>query len=389
MRSCDVVIAGGGMVGSTLACALGETGLDVLVLEARQPQPYIRDAAFGLRVSAISARSETLFRDLQVWPLIESKRLCPFYEMHVWDAGGRGSIHFNCTELAEPRLGHIIENRVIQAALLERLQALGNVEFMAPARLHSATVHEHGAEIVLDDDTHLSARLLVGADGPESRVREQAGIDFAITSYQQTALVANIQTEHSHRHTAWQRFLTSGPLAFLPLADGSSSIVWSADDDRANALLEMPAEDFEQELSQAFDYQLGFVKLVSERASFKLRGGQARRYVAPRVALVGDAAHLVHPLAGQGANLGLLDAAALASGLTGSGRDPGSLFVLRRYERARRGENVAMMRAMEGFKFLFGSDDAARRWLRTAGLNAANAAAPVKNLFVRKAMGLL
>jgi 2-octaprenylphenol hydroxylase len=250
---------------------------------------------------------------------------------------------------------------------------------------------ENGQQIELEDGSTLRARLLVGADGKHSKVRDYAGIHTRVSDYGQQALVAVVATERAHEETAWQRFLPTGPLAFLPLADGRSSIVWSASNDRAERLLELDESAFCAELGKAFGHRLGRITSCGERILFPLQRQYAEHYVAPRIALVGDASHVIHPLAGQGVNLGLKDVRELAGTLLEAGRqqrDIGSLSVLRRYERARKGDNMAMMMAMDGFKHLFGSRITPVCWVRNFGLNLVDAAQPVKNRIMRAAMGL-
>ncbi len=384
----EVAIAGGGMVGATLACALGLQGRRVAVIEPREPALFSPRDDYDLRVSAVSRASQRIFEGLDVWPLLQSRRVSPYEHMHVWDATGRGEIHFDSADLGEPNLGHIIENRVIQDALLERLRALDNVQWLCPNRLQGVEVDENRVSVVLEEGQTFSAELLVGADGSSSKVRELAGIELKAQAYRQKGVVATVSTARAHRATAWQRFLPSGPLAFLPLADGRSSIVWSTREAQADELLSLDDTAFAEALGEAFDYRLGCIESVSARAAFPLKGSQAYPYVRPRIALVGDAAHTVHPLAGQGVNLGLLDAAVLAEVLAESRHNIGSLRVLRRYERARRGDNVLMMRAMEGFSLLFGNTLPPLRWARNLGLSLTDRAPPVKHELMRRAMGL-
>ncbi|MGI9303249.1 MAG: UbiH/UbiF/VisC/COQ6 family ubiquinone biosynthesis hydroxylase [Gammaproteobacteria bacterium] len=384
----DVIIAGAGMVGATLACALGRQSFKVALLEARAPEPYAAHGDVGLRVSAINPRSESILRALGVWPTISRGRHSPFREMQVWDAGGGGEIHFDCRDIGEARLGYIVENQLIQTALIECLQEMPTVDCRWPARVAAVDVDKNAVAAQLEDGGELTAKLVVGADGPGSRVRECAGISQKVREYFQKAVVANVVTSRSHEHTAWQRFLPTGPVAFLPLADGRSSVVWSTDQQHADELLNMSDDDFCTALSAAIAHRLGDVEAASPRAAFGLRGAQVDAYVRPRIALVGDAAHIIHPLAGQGANLGFQDAASLAGVLMREGRDIGGMRVLRQYERERKGDNFAMMRAMEAFKYLFENTHAARRWLRNTGLTMVNAATPLKQLLMRRAMGL-
>lgn len=387
----DVIIAGGGMVGAALACALGDSSLQIALVEGVPLERVRPSAEMDVRVSAISRASQRLFAAVSAWDAMVAWRVSPFREMRVWDAAGSGQIHFDSATLGEPLLGWIIENRVIQTALLERAQGLANVEWLCPDTLRLASVRDGGVHVQLQQGGERWARLLVGADGARSPVRHWAGIDTGGWGYGQQAVVANVATEQPHAETAWQRFLPTGPLAFLPLADGRCSIVWSTTPAQASHLLALDEAGFMLELAEAFDWRLGAITGVGPRAAFPLQLQYAQSYVKPHVALIGDAAHVVHPLAGQGVNLGLLDAAALAEVLldaVAAGQDLGALRVLRRYERWRRGENLLMLGVMDGFKRLFGTGLAPVRWLRNWGLNLTDAAKPVKNLLARRAMGL-
>jgi 2-octaprenylphenol hydroxylase len=370
-----VVVVGAAMVGGVLACDLVRRGFEVAVVEASQPPSEGHWDEFDLRVSAISRSSERIFRSLGAWQGMCARRVSPFREMHVWDAGSRGSIHFDSADIGEPLLGHIIENRVVTAALEERLAALGGVTWYRPSRLLGLERRGRTLHLALDS-VEIEADLLVGADGADSRVRTLAGIPCAVRDYGQRALVATVKTGLGHAETAWQRFLPAGALAFLPLMGGYSSIVWSAPSELVDALLAQDEETFRAALGDAFEGRLGAVGWVGERAAF---------------ALVGDAAHTVHPLAGQGGNLGLLDAACLAEVLADGrarGRTPGELAPLRRYERWRKGHNLAMQAAMDGFKGLFGSPLAPLRLARGIGLNLTDSVVPAKRMFMRLAMGL-
>jgi 2-polyprenylphenol 6-hydroxylase len=384
----DVAIVGAGMVGTTLAVALQRAGFDVALIEAAPPAPYDPESDYDLRVSALSAASQRLFERLGIWPAIAAGRISPYREMHVWDAGGAGLLHFDAAELGLPELGHIVENNLIQGAAW---QALDTVSVYCPARLAALEPVADGYRLMLERGESLQARLVVGADGAESRVRELAGIGCSGWSYAQQGIVCNVATEKSHRHTAWQRFLPTGPLAFLPLADGRCSIVWSADAAEAGALMQLDDEAFKARLGEAFGGELGAVMALGRRAAFPLRMLHADRYVQPRLALVGDAAHVIHPLAGQGVNLGLLDVAALVEVLAQAkreDRDIGGLRVLQKYERWRRGDNLLMTAATDGLKRLFGSRNPLLAFARSRGLGVVNAVTPLKNLFIRHAMGI-
>ena len=390
MKPYDLVIVGGGMVGTTLACALQDGGLKIALIETALPPDVRPDDPIDLRVSAITRASQQIFTNLGAWSGMTARRVSPFREMHVWDAGGDGVIHFDAADLGEDALGHIIENRVIQGALWDRLQGEGGIEVLCPAAVTELRREDALIHVGLTDGRSLRTRLLVGADGAQSRVRQFAHITSHGWSYDQQAVVATVVTEHSHRETAWQRFLSTGPLAFLPLRDGRSSIVWSTTPQQARQLLDTDDAAFCQQLELAFGGQLGRIESTTERASFPLRLQYVENYVKQGLALIGDAAHTVHPLAGQGVNLGILDAASLSEVLLDAraqDRDIAALKVLRRYERWRKGHNLMMMATMDGFKRLFGTDWEPLRWARNAGLNITDALPPVKHLIMSHAMG--
>jgi 2-octaprenylphenol hydroxylase len=360
----DVAVVGGGLVGLTLACALGREGVRVAVVEARAATAPVREG-FDLRTSAISAVSQRILDGVGAWGRIPHARLLPV-------------------------LGHIVENRELVLALEHAAAALDSVRVYRPATLRALHVGPRTAALVLDG-VRLEARLVAGADGARSRVRDLAAIEADVRRYEQEALVAIVRTAEHHRATAWQRFLPDGPLAFLPLPEGWCSVVWSTTPEHALSLEAMPEASFCEALTDAFAARLGAVEAVAGRARFPLVRVQARRYLAPRVALLGDAAHTIHPLAGQGVNLGLLDAAVLAEQVTdllAAERDPGLEGNLRRYERWRRGHNLLTGEIMTGFNRLFGSRLAPLVVARNLGFALTHRAGPLKRLFIRYASGL-
>ncbi|MCK5901790.1 MAG: UbiH/UbiF/VisC/COQ6 family ubiquinone biosynthesis hydroxylase [Cocleimonas sp.] len=393
----DLIIIGGGMVGSTLACLMAQGFAQnarhakkrIAVIEAFEPSRFDPQQPYDLRVSAISAVSRQILQQTGVWQALQNKRISPYEAMHVWDGTGDGEIHFNAAEIGVANLGHIIENNVIQSSLAEKISQFSNIDWLCPQRLKALRIEEDHARVTLDDNTLLTTHLVVGADGAHSKCRELAGIAVDREHYGQSGLVAVVTTEVSHQATAWQRFMPSGPLAFLPLADGSSSIVWTLPSDRCPAYVAMDESKFKSTVAETLDYKLGAITSVSQRAAFPFYGSQAKNYVKPRIALIGDAAHTIHPLAGQGVNLGIKDAAALAKQLLKTPTaDLGLLKGLRRYERARRGDNVTTMRAMEGFRLLFGHSNPFVMNVRNLGLNALNKLPVIKNEIIRKAMGV-
>ncbi len=386
----DVVIVGGGMVGLTLACTLGGSALKVAVLESSPMDTDWPDGSIGLRVSAITHASRKVFKAVGAWQGMVERRVTSYGEMHVWDACGNGAVHFDSAEVGQPSLGYIVENRIIQLSLLQRLQQFDNVELLCPARWQQWHDEQGCLCLTLEDGRALRTRLLVGGDGARSPVRERAGIQTKGWGYDQHALMAIVQTEHSHLHTCWQRFLPNGPLAFLPMHGHYACVVWSTTPEQAAELMAMDAPDFLSNLSEAFEYKLGRVLEVQDRGKFPLRLQHSVDYAKERIALVGDAAHAIHPLAGQGVNLGILDAAALAETVLSthaSRRDIGALHNLRRYERWRKGQNVTMMLSMDGFKRLFSAQSEPVKIVRNIGLNATNGLIPVKRFFMEYAMG--
>jgi len=379
------------MVGLTLACALGRQSFKIAIVEAFQPQDINPGDEYELRVSAISKSSQQILQNVNAWQGMLNRRACAYQHMHVWDATGDGNIHFDAADLGIDSLGHIIENKVIQFSLLEQCLQLPDVDWLCPQQVSDITVSENQQTVTLNNGEVIRAKLLVGADGANSKVREAAGIEINQSPYEQKAVVAVVKSNLHHKDTAWQRFLPSGPLAFLPLGDGRCSIVWSAENQRADELLDMDEATFMRELQDAFENTLGKIEKISQRAAFPLVRRHANEYVKKGLALIGDAAHTIHPLAGQGVNLGLLDAAALAETIIrarGQGKNIASLTTLRKYERWRRGDNSLMMYSMSGFKNLFSNEQTELTFVRNAGLNLVNGLGPVKNKLMRHALGL-
>lgn len=387
----DIIIVGAGMVGATLACALGQQGFRIGLVEAREPNFNWPADSVDQRVSAITCASQKILESVGAWPVMREQRISPYREMRVWDATGTGAIHFDSAELGTPLLGHIVENRVTLFALHQQLQALDNVSLLAPMRIAQLDINADRAQVELDNGKKLTASLVVAADGSRSKLRELVGIETSGWDYQQHGVVAHIVTSQSHQETAWQRFMPDGPLAFLPLSDGTSSIVWTTTPEHAEKLLAMGEANFLDELQKAFGDKLGRMLKCGPRAAFPLRMQHAEKYTLPRFALLGDAAHTVHPLAGQGVNLGFADAASLAEVLVDARnkkQDIGSHKILRRYERWRKGENLTMLSTMDGFKRLFGSTQPIMKWLRNTGLQLTNRTRPLKNMIMRQAMGM-
>jgi 2-polyprenylphenol 6-hydroxylase len=392
----DVLVIGGGPVGACAAALLAR-GVDsgaasafrVAVLEPHRPQMPALEAPVDPRVIAISRSSERIVQAAGAWSAIW--RLSPYERMRIWHESvppiSPGSLMFDAADVGEPNLGYIVENRVLQAALLDSFVAAGGR--IEPAHFVDLRIEADAVTVETSSGT-LSARLVIGADGAQSAVRQAVGLTVDSSDYRETAIVATVATERPHEKTAWQRFMRNGTLAFLPLADGTSSIVWSADNDLASVLLGGSSADFAAQLDHASDRALGGTRLVSERASFPLRRLAAHHYAAQRVALIGDAAHVVHPLAGQGVNLGLLDAAALAELLLEGRRereDPGALRVLRHYERWRKSDVAFMSSAIDAFDRFLAHGRGPLSRLAQKGLGWVNRSHELKRFFVSRALG--
>ncbi|QQN26984.1 2-octaprenyl-3-methyl-6-methoxy-1,4-benzoquinol hydroxylase [Pseudomonas syringae group genomosp. 3] len=391
----DVLIVGAGMVGSALALALQGSGLDVLVVDGGplSVKPFDPQSTFDPRVSALSAASQRILHRLGVWDGVASRRTSPYAHMHVWDGSGTGQIHFSASSVHADVLGHIVENRVVQDALLDRLHD-SDIGLLANARLEQMRHSGDDWLLTLADGRLLRAPLVVAADGANSAVRRLTETPTREWDYLHHAIVTSVRTADSHKKTAWQRFTDDGPLAFLPLdreGEHWCSIVWSVTPAEAERLMVLEDDLFCRELEQAFEGRLGQVLSADARLCVPLRQRHAKRYVANGLALIGDAAHTIHPLAGQGVNLGFLDAAVLAQVLTHAaqrGERVADLRVLGRYERRRMPHNLALMAAMEGFERLFQANPLPLRWLRNTGLKMVNQMPEAKALFVREALGL-
>ncbi|MCG9739627.1 FAD-dependent monooxygenase [Shewanella insulae] len=385
----DVAIIGGGMVGLATAIGSGQEGLRVVVIDAGETQAVSGEAR--LRVSAINKASQRLLTHLGAWAYIDESRVGPYQKMAVWDKDSLGKIGFDAHSISEQTLGSIIENDNISHALATRAGELSEITHLENHRLEKIAFGEREAWLTLDNGDNLSAALVIGADGANSWVREQCKIPMTFWDYGHHAIVASIRTELPHNATARQVFLSEGPLAFLPLFEQNlCSIVWSVPPAKAQALLEGDKVQFERSLTAAFDGKLGMCTLESEPQAFPLRMRYARHFARHRLVLAGDAAHTIHPLAGQGVNLGFLDAAAIIetlSELKAKGKDIGDYANLRPLERWRKADALEMIAAMEGFKRLFEGGNPVKKALRDLGLNLVDNLSPVKTLFMQQAMG--
>lgn len=391
-----ILIAGAGVVGLATAALLA-TGrcadrLRVIVLEAR-PLPRWRADELDPRVYALSRASELLLNQVGAWPQARARRVAPYRRMRVFegeDAFAASALEFDCADIGEPDLGHIVEDNLLRTVLADVLASASSAELVLGAAIDAVEVEPGDVAVRLGSGGVVRGMALLAADGSDSAVRRLVDLPVAGHSYEQMAVVTHVASSAWHQETAWQRFLPGGPLALLPLADGRSSIVWSLPTAEAERLLAAPETEFLRRLEQASAGVIGAFTGCAARLGFPLRALHALRYTAARVALVGDAAHTVHPLAGQGMNLGLLDAAAIAAVVEDAllaGEDAGDLKVLRRYERQRKGDNLAMLAAFDGLNRLFRLPPWAAP-VRLMGLRAVAGAAPIRHLLMRHALGL-
>ncbi len=387
-----VIIVGGGIVGATAACALAQAGIHVALLDTHNPErSWPEEQPVDSRVSALTRASQNILQALDVWPAMVSRGVGAYDQMHVWDADSAGVLHFDAADTEYPELGHIVENRVTVAALWDKLESLPTATILCPAKVADLEYKTAGRRVILEDGRLLEADVVIAADGRDSALRKMAGITTTGWEYGQDGLVATVSTEKSHQCTAWQRFLPEGPLAFLPLKNGQCSIVWTLSHKTAQQSMDLAEADFLSQLEQASGGILGKMLDVGVRAAFPLRFQYAKHTIAEHFVLIGDAAHAMHPLAGQGANAGLLDAAAIAELMIKAdevGRPLGSHKLLRHYERWRKGDNLAMMSSMDIINKTYAQQNEVIRQIRGTGMNWINQSAWLRNYFNRYAMGL-
>ncbi|WP_339897409.1 UbiH/UbiF/VisC/COQ6 family ubiquinone biosynthesis hydroxylase [uncultured Gilvimarinus sp.] len=395
----DIIVVGAGIVGTSMAAYLSQTlAADTRIALVAPAAPIADAEPFDARVVAMTEASRQLFEQLDVWRNIAGQRACPYRDMQVWDGEGSGHIEFNAADVGRDSLGHIVEHRVLNQALERALELTRVQRWQQPV---SALLRDNNGAVSgveLDSGETLAAPLTIAADGARSKLRQLAGITERQWPYQQSAIVATVRCEKPHEFTARQRFMSTGPLALLPLieAPGASSghhcsIVWSADQGFADTLMAQDDASFCASLERHFESRLGVIEHVSKRYAFALHQRHAKQYVQPGLALIGDAAHSIHPLAGQGVNLGLLDVAGLGHELQRAGARglaTGEYSTLRRYERQRMGHNLTMMAAMESFKRVFGSRQPALTLMRNRALSGVNSQPALKSFLAQQAMGL-
>ncbi len=397
-RDFDAIIVGAGVVGSVMASLLlarkqSSPGRVAIVADRIAAGSGAPAADWDLRVYALSRASQRLLQICGAWQSLPPQRVSAYDRMCVWDESGTpegpGSLTFDCAEIGEANLGHIVDGRALQESCLRAACATGAV--LIEAQVQEVALTAADARLRLTDGRDLRGALLIAADGAESKTRGLIGIDVAGHAYHQDALVAHVRSERSHRNTAWQRFLSTGPLAFLPLPDGRSSIVWSVARAEAARLRGLDAAAFGVALRAASGDVLGELALTTPLASFALKLQYSVDYARPRAVLLGDAAHAVHPLAGQGLNLGLLDCASLADvlGSAGAAAQFGEYRLLRRYERWRKSENLLAATAFDGLERLFSNANSGAARLRTAGLDSVRKLPFLKRQFAKRALGLV
>ncbi len=385
----DIVICGGGMIGAALATLLAPQGFSIALVEAATPAEYDLSQEFDLRICALSPKSAEVMQRSGAWERLQKMRLCPYKRMRVWEVAGFGDITFKAHQVGAPELGHIVENRLVQLSLWQALGDYKNVDVICPAFPKKFTRDVKGTVIELDTGQRLSARLVVGADGAQSKVRQGFGIGVNRGQYQQACLVASVTTGLGQQDITWQRFVNTGPQAFLPMLGQHGSVVWYHQADMARALSKLSNEALSDEIMNQFPKQLGKIK-VTHKATFGLQKQHAQSYCEHGVVLVGDAAHVINPLAGQGVNLGFQDVACLASVLIkadSQGQDWSSLEVLLNYQKQRKLANGIMLHSMDLFHHGFSHTSSKSKWVRNLVLACAKVPL-VKRQVIKYAMGL-
>lgn len=405
MNHYDIAVVGAGLVGSSAVCALAQLKpeLKLLLVDGGPESKPLSDyscnepsvESFDPRVVALTQKSKQLLQQVGAWSLIQTLRTGSYTDMQVWDGEGTGHIEFDCSEVQQSNLGHIVENRIIVAALSQIIQQHSNITYLPSTRVEDIHAINDYQQLKLDNAEFSSANLVLACDGALSPLREKMQLSTREWDYGHNAIVATIKTELGHEQTARQRFMSTGPLAYLPLGGDPKqqycSIVWSCQEQLSTSLMTLNNEEFCGQVAVAMEHRLGEVVEVSKRFCIPLRQRHAVDYIKPGFALAGDAAHTIHPLAGQGVNLGVQDIIAFVCEVSRAIERGVSLTdpsILNRYQRSRKADNLTMMATMEGFKQLFGSKDISLRWLRNEGMKLLNQTPVLKNSLIKQAMGL-
>jgi ubiquinone biosynthesis UbiH/UbiF/VisC/COQ6 family hydroxylase len=387
VQSFDVIVVGGGLVGASFALALHDAQVSVALVEPQAPRSVPGDESWDNRVYALSPGNVQWLSELGIWRELPAARVTPVESMQIFGDRPQGRLEFSAYESGLRALAWIVENRLVQGALGRALESAAHVRLFCPARCEAIEWEREGATLRLADGQALRARLIVGADGADSWVRERAGIGVAVHDYGQVGVVANFSTAKSHEGTAFQWFRADGVLALLPLPGPRVSMVWSAPEARARELIQLPADALAREVADAAQAAVGMLEVITPAVGFPLKRQRVERLVEPRAALIGDAAHNVHPLAGQGVNLGLRDARELAHVLAARGprTDCGDYPLLRRFERARKEDIASLELATHGLEKLFENPAVWMAGLRNFGLALVDAQPPLKSMLVRHA----
>lgn len=386
----DVIVCGGGMTGLAVAAQLAHLDLTVAVLEDRRPQPFLPEQQYDLRVSALSPQTILLLEQLNAWHRIQTMRSCPYRRMRVWEMQRFGDVTFEAEDIGRSELGFIVENRIVQTALWESVEALPQVKVLCPAACRQFDRNAGHMVATLEDGRRLTAKLIVGADGADSAVRNAFDISISRREYEQSCLVASVATRSAQQDMTWQRFTPLGPQAFLPLLGSRGSLVWYQKRDRVRELAQLDNSELAELIMAEFPKELGDIEIAA-KGSFPIQKQHAKTYVQQGVALIGDAAHTINPLAGQGVNLGFQDSTRLTEVISGAmirGKDWSSRAVLLDYERQRRWANGLMMRAMDGFYYGFSNNNVPLRWARNSLLAGSNMPF-IKESVLRYASGLV
>ncbi len=378
----DIIINGGGMVGQAFALSMAHTNYSIAIIEPNNANPTLNDE-FHTRVSAITPKSEQLLKDIGAWGLIKRKHA--FTSTSVWDQNSHGALEFHAEDEGIEHLGHIIENDAIKSALFSALEKTDII--FIKAKLEDIKKTPDGCQVILDNGDQLECSLLIAADGARSRIRELSAIEFSQHDYQQKAIVCNIESNNGFKNTTWQRFLSDSIIALLPLGECQASIVWSAENSLADELIQLSQQEFVKRLSAGVEYRFGEFKVVSDIQAFPLIERSSQEYVKENLVLIGDAAHNIHPLAGQGVNLGFADVIELSNQLQSTSKLLGDYSVLRQYARARRLDNELMAKTMTGLNWIYKENNEPLRWLRGFGMNLINDNPTLKSFLQKHALG--